>query len=82
VTVQKPLFISPEARQAIRDITDAVLSKEETDGRCGSLKRVVLHKEGDHEVYLRCTVGAGHPGVNHKSWLKKWKTHEEDGRIS
>lgn len=54
------------------------------DNRCPSLRLTTLHQEDkpDRQVYLRCETGADHPGKNHRSWMRKWTTAEEDGRIT
>lgn len=52
------------------------------ENRCLSLRLTVLHRDGGHAVYVRCEATAGHPGKNHRSWIRKWTTEEEDGRLA
>lgn len=47
--------------------------------RCRSLHRVVLHREGGLEVYIRCKKAEGHQGHWHDHKLCKWRDEKEDG---
>lgn len=57
----------------------AVLPPDEE--RCPSMRRTVLRRENNHEVYLRCAGRDGHVSRWHRGWLFSWTDEDEDGYL-
>lgn len=77
-----PMFKTP-LPLVDEQLVEAGYNPEESSepDRCTSMKETRLHRD-DVTIYVRCESTFGHPGENHRSWVRKWKTSEESGRLS